>query len=130
MFQAAIDAARPVQPLRLSYHHVDGSVSTAPAFVGDDTLLRSVRRLLTVRRTVARVHVESLQLPGTNRRDLARRCQSAVRVAGARAPRSRARPGGLSVRRPFERLPVSWGASWSTWITPPPPRCTPPPSRR
>jgi 1-acyl-sn-glycerol-3-phosphate acyltransferase len=80
MFQAAIDAARPVQPLRLSYHHVDGSVSTAPAFVGDDTLLRSVRRLLTVRRTVARVHVESLQLPGTNRRDLARRCQTAIRV--------------------------------------------------
>ena len=81
MFQAAIDAARPVQPLRLSYHHVDGTVSTAPAFVGDDTLLRSIGRLLTVRRTLARVHVESLQLPGTNRRDLARRCQTAVLVA-------------------------------------------------
>ncbi len=86
MFQAAIDAARPVQPLRLSYHHVDGSVSTAPAFVGDDPLLRSLCRLLTVRRTVARVHVESLQLPGTNRRDLARRCQSAVWVAAPAHP--------------------------------------------
>jgi 1-acyl-sn-glycerol-3-phosphate acyltransferase len=86
MFQAAIDAARPVQPLRLSYHHVDGSVSTAPAFVGDDTLSRSVCRLLTVRRTVARVHVESLQLPGTNRRDLARRCQSAVLAAASAHP--------------------------------------------
>lgn len=32
MFQAAIDAGRPVQPLRLTYHHVDGTVSTAPAF--------------------------------------------------------------------------------------------------
>ena len=71
MFQAAIDAGRPVQPLRLTYHHVDGSVSTAPAFVGDDTLLRSICRLLTVRRTLARVQVESLQLPGTDRRDLA-----------------------------------------------------------
>jgi 1-acyl-sn-glycerol-3-phosphate acyltransferase len=81
MFQAAIDAGRPVQPLRLTYHHVDGSVSTAPAFVGDDTVLRSVSRLLTVRRTVARVHVESLQLPGDNRRDLARRCQTAIQVA-------------------------------------------------
>lgn len=50
MFQAAIDAGRPVQPLRLTYHHVDGTVSTAPAFVGDDTLVRSVCRLLTVRR--------------------------------------------------------------------------------
>lgn len=81
MFQAAVDAARPVQPLRLSYHHADGSVSTAPAYVGDDTLLRSVRRLLRVRRTVACLRVESLQLPGTDRRDLARRCQSAVQTA-------------------------------------------------
>jgi hypothetical protein len=73
MFQAAIDAARPVQPLRLTYHHVDGSLSTAPAFVGGDTLVR-------VRRTVARLRVESLQLPGTSRRALASRCQSAVQV--------------------------------------------------
>jgi 1-acyl-sn-glycerol-3-phosphate acyltransferase len=80
MFQAAIDAGRPVQPLRLTYHHVDGSVSTAPAFVRDDELMRSICRLLKVRRTVASVRVEALQLPGTDRRDLARRCQSAVLV--------------------------------------------------
>lgn len=86
MFQAAIDAGRPVQPLRLTYHHVDGSVSTVPAFVGDETLPRSIRRLLTVRRTLARVHVESLQLPGTDRRALAARCQSAVGVARSRHP--------------------------------------------
>ena len=42
MFQAAIDAGRPVQPLRLSYHHRDGSPSTVPAFIGDDTLLASI----------------------------------------------------------------------------------------
>lgn len=84
MFQAAIDAGRPVQPLRLTYQHVDGSTSTAPAFVGDETLLGSIRRLLTVRRTLARVQVESLQLPGTDRRALAGRCQSAVGVAAAR----------------------------------------------
>ncbi|MGO8770910.1 lysophospholipid acyltransferase family protein [Mycobacterium sp.] len=86
MFQAAIDAGRPVQPLRLSYHHADGSVSTAPAFVGNDTLGRSICRLLTVRRTLASVRVESLQLPGTDRRDLARRCQSAVLAGTARHP--------------------------------------------
>ncbi|BBZ45122.1 lysophospholipid acyltransferase family protein [Mycobacterium parmense] len=86
MFQAAIDAGRPVQPLRLTYHHTDGSVSTAPAFVGDDTLGRSIARLLTVRRTIARVRVESLQLPGADRRDLAGRCQYAVGVGAARHP--------------------------------------------
>lgn len=96
MFQAAIDAGRPVQPLRLTYHHVDGTVSTAPAFVGDDTLVRSVCRLLTVRRTLAWVRVESLQLPGTDRRNLARRCQSAV-LAGALG-QSGQRPGRRHVR--------------------------------
>lgn len=84
MFQAAIDAGRPVQPLRLTYHHVDGSPSTVPAFVGDETLLSSIRRLLVVPRTLARVHVESLQLPGTDRRALAGRCQSAVGAGTAR----------------------------------------------
>jgi 1-acyl-sn-glycerol-3-phosphate acyltransferase len=89
MFQAAIDAGRPVQPLRLTYHHVDGSVSTAPAFVGDDSLSRSVCRLLAVRRTLARLHVEALQLPGTDRRALASRCQSAVGVGASRRPAHR-----------------------------------------
>lgn len=86
MFQAAIDAGRPVQPLRLTYHQTDGTVSTAAAFVGDDTLARSVCRLLTVRRTLAWVHVGSLQLPGTDRRDLARRCQSVVLAGASRHP--------------------------------------------
>jgi 1-acyl-sn-glycerol-3-phosphate acyltransferase len=83
MFQAAIDAGRPVQPLRLTYHHRDGQVSTAPAYVGDDTLGKSFLRLVTARLTVAHVQVEALQLPGENRRDLARRCQQAVRGAVA-----------------------------------------------
>uniref|UniRef100_UPI003F777A92 lysophospholipid acyltransferase family protein n=1 Tax=Mycobacterium avium TaxID=1764 RepID=UPI003F777A92 len=93
MFQAAIDAGRPVQPLRLTYQHVDGSTSTAPAFVGDETLLGSIRRLLTVRRTLARVQVESLQLPGTDRRALAGPPPRPPRTGSARpgrAGRSRA----------------------------------------
>jgi 1-acyl-sn-glycerol-3-phosphate acyltransferase len=87
MFQAAIDAARPVQPLRLTYHHVDGSVSTAPAYVGEDTLMRSIGRVLAMRRTVACVRVESLQLPGTDRRALAGRCQSAVHMGAQQSGR-------------------------------------------
>jgi 1-acyl-sn-glycerol-3-phosphate acyltransferase len=79
MFQAAVDAGRPVQPLRLTYLHRDGRPSTVAAYVGDDTLLASIRRLISAKRTVARVHVESLQLPGTDRRDLAARCEIAVR---------------------------------------------------
>lgn len=79
MFQAAVDAGRPVQPFRLTYHHRDGRPSTVAAYVGDDTLLASIRRLITAQRTIVRVQVESLQLPGTDRRDLAARCEAAVR---------------------------------------------------
>jgi 1-acyl-sn-glycerol-3-phosphate acyltransferase len=92
MFQAAIDAGRPVQPLRLSYHHRDGSASTAASYIGDDSLLTSIRRLVTARRTIVHVRVESLQLPGEDRRDLAARCETAVR--GTPAPVSRARGEG------------------------------------
>ena len=86
MFQAAVDTRRPVQPLRLRYYHGDGSVSTVPAYVGNDTLLHSIGRLLVARRTVARVYVESLQLPGDDRRELARRCQTAIRVTATPHP--------------------------------------------
>lgn len=86
MFQAAVDAARPVQPLRLTYHRADGAPSTAPAFVGDDTLLASMRRLVTARRVVVQVHVASLQLPGADRRDLAGRCEAVVRGRAGATP--------------------------------------------
>jgi 1-acyl-sn-glycerol-3-phosphate acyltransferase len=92
MFQAAVDTGRPVQPLRLRYHHRDGRVSTVPAYIGDDTLLRSIGRLLVARRTVARVYVESLQLPGVDRRELARRCQAAIRTAAAQPGHGQRRP--------------------------------------
>jgi 1-acyl-sn-glycerol-3-phosphate acyltransferase len=84
MFQAAIDAGRPVQPLRLTYHHRDGAQSTVPAFIGDDSLLASVRRVITANRTVCHVQVQSLQLPGEDRRELATRCESEVRGTASR----------------------------------------------
>jgi len=78
MFQAAIDAGRPVQPLRLSYHHADGRRSTVPAFVGEDTLTRSIWRVVATRSTIVEIYVADRQLPNVDRRELARRCQAAV----------------------------------------------------
>jgi hypothetical protein len=74
----------------LTYRHKDGRPSTVPAFVGDDSLLTSIRRVITSHRTVCHLTVESLQLPGRDRRHLAARCEAAVRghgVAEARAER-------------------------------------------
>ncbi|OFJ54667.1 lysophospholipid acyltransferase family protein [Mycolicibacterium grossiae] len=94
MFQGAIDAHRPVQPLRLTYRHRDGAPSTVPAFIGDDSLLQSVRRVITARMTVAHVAVQSLQLPGEDRRGLAARCESAVRGTDAAGRATRRADGG------------------------------------
>lgn len=92
LFQAAIDAGRPVQPLRVSYRQRDGRPSTAAAYIGEDTLGASLRRLLTARRTVVRVHVGALQLPGGDRRALAARTQAQVLGAvSVRAHRPAAR---------------------------------------
>jgi 1-acyl-sn-glycerol-3-phosphate acyltransferase len=96
MFQAAVDTGRPVQPLRLRYHHRDGSISTVPAYIGDDTLLASIGRLMVARRTVAKIYVESLQLPGDDRRELARRCQAAIRVTSTPRPDHGQRPSVLA----------------------------------
>ncbi len=96
MFQAAVDTGRPVQPLRLRYRHRDGRVSTVPAFIGDDTLLRSIGRLMVARRTVACIYVESLQLPGGDRRELARRCQAVIRATPAPKPDHGQRPSVLA----------------------------------
>jgi 1-acyl-sn-glycerol-3-phosphate acyltransferase len=83
MFQGAVDAGRPVQPLRLTYHNRDGQRSTVPAFIGDDTLMQSIRRVITAKLTVCHVQVQSLQLPGNDRRDLSARCEAAVRGTSA-----------------------------------------------
>lgn len=82
MFQAAVNAGRPVQPLRLSYRHADGRRSTVAVFVGDDSLWDSLKRTIRARRTVAHVEVAPLQLPGDSRHELASRCEAAVRAEG------------------------------------------------
>ncbi|ASU77848.1 1-acyl-sn-glycerol-3-phosphate acyltransferase [Actinopolyspora erythraea] len=59
VFQAALDAGAPVRPVALRYRLADGSPTTAAAFVGEDTLLGSVREVLGVRGLV----VELVSLP-------------------------------------------------------------------
>lgn len=78
LFQAAIDADRPVQPLRLTYHHRDGSPSTVTAFLGEDSLWASIKRIVRARRTIVHIQVRPLQLPKAVRSQLAARCQAAV----------------------------------------------------
>ncbi|MBY8873467.1 1-acyl-sn-glycerol-3-phosphate acyltransferase [Micromonospora sp. PLK6-60] len=101
MFQAAIDAGAPVVPVRIGYRHpVDGAPSAlaasagAPsalaAFVGEETLWRSVRRVLAAADLTVSVSVAGALHPvaGADRRVLARAAESAVHLVGARPARA------------------------------------------
>ncbi|MFF9126807.1 lysophospholipid acyltransferase family protein [Streptomyces sp. NPDC014889] len=87
VFQAALDAGVPVQPVRLRYlSHAGGAASTAPAFVGDDSLLTSLWRVATARGLIAEVDVLPVLPPGAcpDRRTLARAAQQDDPGSGAR----------------------------------------------
>ncbi|SCL39546.1 1-acyl-sn-glycerol-3-phosphate acyltransferases [Micromonospora rhizosphaerae] len=100
MFQAAIDAGAPVVPLRIGYRYAGtDSDTTAAAFVGDETLWESVRRVLAARDLTARIAVASALHPGAgaDRRPLARVAESAVHLLPAGPRRVPASVGVRSV---------------------------------
>jgi 1-acyl-sn-glycerol-3-phosphate acyltransferase len=84
VFQAALDAGVPVQPVRLHYRIAGGTATTAPAFVGEDTLLASLWRVATARGLVAEVEVRAAIAPGSHsdRRSLARAAQPVTPGSG------------------------------------------------
>lgn len=99
LFQAAIDAGAPVVPLRIGYRcAATGAPTTAAAFVGDDDLLRSVRRVLAARGLEVRVTVSAALHPdpGADRRLLARAAESIVHLAAVTPPATRRRGLGLA----------------------------------
>lgn len=79
VFQAALDAGARVQPVQIRYRRADGATATAPAFVGEDSLLASVWRVAVSRDLIAEVDVRPALTPDThpNRRALARAAQHA-----------------------------------------------------
>ncbi|MFF2502894.1 lysophospholipid acyltransferase family protein [Streptomyces sp. NPDC058067] len=80
VFQAALDAGVPVQPLRISYRSGGGAFSAAPAFVGDDVLLASLWRVATARGLVAEMEVLPAIAPGAHphRKSLADAVETAI----------------------------------------------------
>jgi 1-acyl-sn-glycerol-3-phosphate acyltransferase len=104
LFQAALDAGVPVRPVVLRYVLADGSATTLPAFVGEDTLVDSLRRVLRARGLVVEVHVLDEIAPGraTDRRALAALTQrEAERLARgcASTPAHRLTSTGVEVGR-------------------------------
>jgi 1-acyl-sn-glycerol-3-phosphate acyltransferase len=94
LFQSALDAGVPVRPVVLRYRLADGTPTTSPAFVGADTLLDSVRRVVRLRGLVVEVHVLDEVAPGRadTRRELAALVQrEAERVAHGTSTRAHIR---------------------------------------
>ncbi|MCT9082474.1 lysophospholipid acyltransferase family protein [Streptomyces fulvoviolaceus] len=82
VFQAALDAHVPVQPVHIHYRTAHGAASTAPAFVGEDTLFTSLWRVVSARGLVAEVETRDVIAPGAHpdRRSLARAAQPVTRA--------------------------------------------------
>jgi 1-acyl-sn-glycerol-3-phosphate acyltransferase len=83
LFQAAIDTGTRVVPVTLRYLTADGTPTAGPAFIGDETLVTSMRRVLAARslhldlRAGAALHPDA----GTSRRMLARAAAATTPVA-------------------------------------------------
>lgn len=78
LFQAAVSACRPVQPICLMYEDVHGRQTTAPAYIDDVSLKDSLDMLLKGGPITAHVYVGDAIEPGTDRRQLAAHAQEAV----------------------------------------------------
>ncbi|WP_433249701.1 lysophospholipid acyltransferase family protein [Streptosporangium sp. CA-135522] len=65
VFQAALDAGAPVRPVAIRYLGPDGVPAAVAAYVGDDTLSASIRRVAAARRLT----VEVTLLPAVQARD-------------------------------------------------------------
>jgi 1-acyl-sn-glycerol-3-phosphate acyltransferase len=120
MFQAAVDTGAPVVPMTVSYQ-AGGLETRATAFLGEDTLWTSVRRVCGLRGvTVSLVTSPALHpAPGADRRLLARAAQSSVRLTAlptsapaAPSPAARVAPAP-SPAAPVAPAPAVTGAALS-----------------
>jgi len=83
--QSAIDAGVPVRPVSLRYRLGDGSLTTAAAFVGEDTMFASVWRVVSARGLVVELEASPLlETNGRSRREAA--AEASAWVKGHPAP--------------------------------------------
>lgn len=84
-FQAAIDGGVPVRPIALRYRLADGRETTQPAFIGPESLIDSVRRVIRLHGLVLEVHIRPEIAPGRapDRRELAALAKAAIEAESA-----------------------------------------------
>lgn len=84
LYQAALEAQVPVQPVTIRYFNLDGSLCRKAPFVSDDNLVAHVARIAALPGMIARLDVaEPIAEPHERRSELA--AQSRERIAQAMA---------------------------------------------
>lgn len=79
LLQAAIASHSPVQPVALRFLEADGALSMSPIYVGDDTLLSSVWRMMCAQPVTAQLDfLPSVSTDGLDRRELAAQLQDLI----------------------------------------------------
>jgi 1-acyl-sn-glycerol-3-phosphate acyltransferase len=106
LFQAAIDAGALVQPVAIRYLRPDGRPSLSAAFVGDDTLVASLGRIVRGGPLTVDLHfAAALDTGRRTRRELAALAQAAIADALG-LPRAAVTPP-LLPRIPVRRRPAA-----------------------
>jgi 1-acyl-sn-glycerol-3-phosphate acyltransferase len=119
LFQAAVSAGVPVQPVCLMYEDGEGRQSTAPAYIDDLSLSDSLDMLLRGTPLTAHVYVGEPLAPGADRRTLAAQAQDVVGRALREMQHGTAQAGEAVRPEPEEsREPVSSDDSASKLIAP------------
>ncbi|MFP6559984.1 lysophospholipid acyltransferase family protein [Paraburkholderia sp. B3] len=93
LFQAAVEAGQPVQPICILYEDARGQQSVAPAYIDDVSLKQALDAMLKAAPLTAHVFVGEPIRPEGDRRKLAAQAQAAVEAALEKL-RGRADAGG------------------------------------
>jgi len=78
LFQAAVHAAAPIQPICLMYEDAQGHQSEAPAYIGETSLFESLDMILDAAPLTAHLYLGEGLAAHTDRRVLAQQAQRAV----------------------------------------------------
>ena len=79
LLQAAVSAGSLVQPVALRFLESSGELSMSPVYIGDDTLLTSVWRMLCAEPVTAQLDfLPPVQMDGLDRRTLAAQLQALI----------------------------------------------------
>jgi 1-acyl-sn-glycerol-3-phosphate acyltransferase len=80
LFDAALRAGRPVQPVAIRYLNASGGRADEVAFIGEMTLIESFQRLADCRGYVAEItFLDPIEPTGRSRQEIARLAEDAIR---------------------------------------------------